>query len=211
MNNDMMTDVCSINGEDVSINFYTSLDAYRKAQFVASVSDMLVGDNYNYVIKDLAFDFCIIALFTDIDTSDVQNADNGITAMEEFVDTYSLVVDIVVENAEDGLIDELSRAVDLNVEYRTGIHIDPISSSLANLIDNLDRKFSEFDLNSMIDIAKSMSDISGELTAEKMLDAYAKTDIFKKNWETAATDKGSFNVVKGGKEASLSPILSPTV
>lgn len=194
MNNDMMTDVCSINGEDVSINFYTSLDAYRKAQFVASVSDMLVGDNYNYVIKDLAFDFCIIALFTDIDTSDVQNADNGITAMEEFVDTYSLVVDIVVENAEDGLIDELSRAVDLNVEYRTGIHIDPISSSLANLIDNLDRKFSEFDLNSMIDIAKSMSDISGELTAEKMLDAYAKTDIFKKNWETAATDKTKKNV-----------------
>ena len=194
MNNDIMTDVCSINGEDVSINFYTSLDAYRKAQFVASVSDMLVGDNYNYVIKDLAFDFCIIALFTDIDTSDVQNADNGITAMEEFVDTYSLVVDIVVENAEDGLIDELSRAVDLNVEYRTGIHIDPISSSLANLIDNLDRKFSEFDLNSMIDIAKSMSDISGELTAEKMLDAYAKTDIFKKNWETAATDKTKKNV-----------------
>lgn len=194
MNNDMMTDVCSINGEDVSINFYTSLDAYRKAQFVASVSDMLVGDNYNYVIKDLAFDFCIIALFTDIDTSDVQNADNGITAMEEFVDTYSIVVDIVVENAEDGLIDELSRAVDLNVEYRTGIHIDPISSSLANLIDNLDRKFSEFDLNSMIDIAKSMSDISGELTAEKMLDAYAKTDIFKKNWENAATDKIKKNV-----------------
>ena len=44
MNNDMMTYVCSINGEDVSINFYTSLDAYRKAQFVASVSDILVGE-----------------------------------------------------------------------------------------------------------------------------------------------------------------------
>lgn len=203
MNNDMMTDVCSINGEDVSINFYTSLDAYRKAQFVASVSDMLVGDNYNYVIKDLAFDFCIIAVFTDINTSDVQNADNGITAMEEFVDMYSPVVDIVVENAEDGLIDELLRAIDLNIEYRTGIHIDPISSSLANLIDNLDRKFSEFDLNSMIDIAKSMSDISGELTAEKMLDAYAKTDIFKKNWETAATDKTK-------KDVNGTTILSPS-
>lgn len=203
MNNNMMTDVCSINGENVSINFYTSLDAYRKAQFVASVSDMLVGDNYNYVIKDLAFDFCIIAVFTDINTSDVQNADNGITAMEEFVDTYSLVVDIVVENAEDGLIDELSRAVDLNVEYRTGIHIDPISSSLANLIDNLNHKFSEFDLNSMIDIAKSMSDISGEFTAEKMLDAYAKTDIFKKNWETAATDKTK-------KDVNGTTILSPS-
>ena len=203
MNNNMMTDVCSINGENVSINFYTSLDAYRKAQFVASVSDMLVGDNYNYVIKDLAFDFCIIAVFTDINTSDVQNADNGITAMEEFVDMYSPVVDIVVENAEDGLIDELSRAVDLNVEYRTGIHIDPISSSLANLIDNLNHKFSEFDLNSMIDIAKSMSDISGELTAEKMLDAYAKTDIFKKNWETAATDKTK-------KDVNGTTILSPS-
>ena len=203
MNNNMMTDVCSINGENVSINFYTSLDAYRKAQFVASVSDMLVGDNYNYVIKDLAFDFCIIAVFTDIDTSDVQNADNGITTMEEFVDMYSPVVDIVVENAEDGLIDELLRAIDLNIEYRTGIHIDPISSSLANLIDNLDRKFGEFDLNSMIDMAKSMSDISGELTAEKMLDAYAKTDIFKKNWETAATDKTK-------KDVNGTTILSPS-
>ena len=137
MNNEVKTGVYTIDDKDIPFAFYTSLSAYRKAQFVNSVSDMLIGDNYNYVIRDLAFDFCIVAIFTDIDTSDVQDADDGITAMEDFVDKFKPVVDIVKTNSADGVLDELHTAIDLNIEYRTGIHINPISSSLANLIDIL--------------------------------------------------------------------------
>ena len=219
MNNEIKTGVYTLDGEDTPFAFYTSLSAYRKAQFVNSVSDILVGDNYNYVIRDLAFDFCIVAIFTDIDTSDVQDADDGITAMEEFVDKFKPVVDIVKANSVDGVLDELHKAIDLNIEYRTGIHINPISSSLANLIDTLTNKFNDFDLDKMMEIAEPMSKIAGELTPEKMLDAYAKTNIFKEHWgdsnkSDAANDK--FSVIDGSGDVAEDtdtsiPTTSPVV
>ena len=211
MNNEIKTGVYTIDDKDTQFAFYTSLNAYRKSQFVVSVSNILVGDNYNYVIRDLAFDFCIVAIFTDIDTTDVQDADDGITAMEEFVDKFKPVIDIVKANVEDGILDELHTAIDLNVEYRTGIHINPISSSLAKLLDTLNNKFSGFDLDKMMEIAEPMSKIAGELTPEKMLDAYAKTNIFKEHWGNSEKNDdvdNKFSVVDGGgdvKSDSKSP------
>lgn len=203
MKNEVKTGVYTINGKDNPFAFYTSLSAYRKVQFVNSVSDILVGDNYNYVIRDLAFDFCIVAIFTDIDTSDVQDADDGITAMEEFVDKFKPVVDIVKTNSADGILDELHTAIDLNIEYRTGIHINPISSSLANLIDTLTSKFNGFDLDKMMEIAEPMSKIAGELTPEKMLDAYANTNIFKEHWGNSEKNDDAdnkFSVIDDGSD-----------
>lgn len=200
MNNEIKTGVYTIDDNDTPFAFYTSLNAYRKSQFVVSVSNILVGDNYNYVIRDLAFDFCIVAIFTDIDTTDVQDADDGITAMEEFVEKFKPVIDTVKANAVDGIFDELRKAIDLNIEYRTGIHINTISSSVASFIDTIERKVDGVDLNSMMDLAQSMAGISDELTADKLLDAYAKTNIFKEHWgnnnkNDSADDK--FSVIYG--------------
>lgn len=198
MNNEIKTGVYTIDDKDTPFAFYTSLNAYRKSQFVVSVSNILVGDNYNYVIRDLAFDFCIVAIFTDIDTTNVQDADDGITAMEEFVDKFKPVIDIVKANVEDGVFDELHTAIDLNVEYRTGIHVNPIFSSVASFIDTIERKVDGIDLNSMIDLAQSMAGISDELTADKLLDAYAKTNIFKEHWgddNNSDADDNKFSVI----------------
>ena len=201
MKNEVKTGVYTIEGKDNPFAFYTSLNAYRKSQFVVSVCNTLVGDNYNYVLDDLVFDYFIVAIFTDIDVSEVQKSDNGISAMEEFVDKFKPVIDTVKANAVDGVLDELRNAIDLNIEYRTGIHINPISSSLANLIDTLNNKFSGFDLDKMMEIAEPMSKIAGELTPEKMLDAYAKTNIFKEHWGNSEKNDDADNklsVVDGG-------------
>lgn len=224
MNNEIKTGVYTLDGEDTPFAFYTSLNAYRKSQFVVSVCNTLIGDNYNYVINDLVFDYFIVAIFTDIDVSEVQKSDNGITAMEEFVEKFKPVVDIVKANSVDGVLDELHKAIDLNIEYRTGIHINPISSSLANLIDTLTSKFNGFDLDKMMEIAEPMSKIAGELTPEKMLDAYAKTNIFKEHWgdsendditdDSSADDK--FSVIYGDNDvtedtdATTHPLSSST-
>lgn len=211
MNIEIKAGVYTRNGEDVPFNFYTSLSAYNKVRFVDSVvSAIVTDDGYNYVIKDMLFDFWVVNFFTDVDVSKIAEAENNIDAIEDFFDENN-IVDIVKINIVPGIIDELEKAVEFNIEYKTGIHINPISSSLSSLLDTIERKVENIDLDSMMDIAEAMSGISGELTADKMLDAYAKTDIFKKNWKNAVADKESFNVVKGGKEASLSPILSPTV
>lgn len=201
MKNEVKTGVYTIDGKDNPFAFYTSLNAYRKSQFVVSVCNTLVGDNYNYVLDDLVFDYFIVAIFTDIDVSEVQKSDNGISAMEEFVDKFKPVIDTVKANAVDGVLDELRNAIDLNIEYRTGIHINPISSSLANLLDNLNNKFSGFDLDKLMEIAEPMSKIAGELTPEKMLDAYAKTNIFKEHWGNSEKNDDAdnkFSVVDGG-------------
>lgn len=224
MNNEIKTGVYTLDGEDTPFAFYTSLNAYRKSQFVVSVCNTLIGDNYNYVINDLVFDYFIVAIFTDIDVSEVQKSDNGITAMEEFVEKFKPVVDIVKANSVDGVLDELHKAIDLNIEYRTGIHINPISSSLANLIDTLTSKFNSFDLDKMMEIAEPMSKIAGELTPEKMLDAYAKTNIFKEHWGDSENDDitddssadGKFSVIYGGNDvtedtdATTHPLSSST-
>lgn len=211
MNIEIKAGVYTRNGEDVPFNFYTSLSAYNKVRFVDSVvSAIVTDDEYNYVIKDMLFDFWVVNFFTDVDVSEIAEAENNIDAIEDFLDETN-IVDIVKMNVVPGILDELEKAVEFNIEYKTGIHINPISSSLSSLLDTIERKVEDIDFDSMMDIAEVMSGISGELTADKMLDAYAKTDIFKKNWENAAADKGNFNVIKGGKEASLSPILSPTV
>ena len=206
MNNEIKTGVYTIDDKDTPFAFYTSLNAYRKSQFVVSVCNTLVGDNYNYVLDDLVFDYFIVAIFTDIDVSEVQKSDNGISAMEEFVEKFKPVIDTVKANAVDGVLDELRKAIDLNIEYRTGIHINPISSSLASLLDTLNNKFSGFDLDKMMEIAEPMSKIAGELTPEKMLDAYAKTDVFKKHWGNTYKDDivedSGFSVVGGGYDAT---------
>lgn len=220
MNNEIKTGVYTLDGEDTPFAFYTSLNAYRKSQFVVSVCNTLIGDNYNYVLNDLVFDYFIVAIFTDIDVSEVQKSDNGISAMEEFVEKFKPVVDIVKANSVDGVLDELHNAIDLNIEYRTGVHINPISSSLANLIDTLTNKFNDFDLDKMMEIAEPMSKIAGELTPEKMLDAYAKTNIFKEHWGDSENDDSAvddkFSVIDGGDDVTIdtdttTPPLSPAV
>lgn len=219
MNNEIKTGVYTLDGEDTPFAFYTSLNAYRKSQFVVSVCNTLVGDNYNYVLDDLVFDYFIVAIFTDIDVSEVQKSDNGISAMEEFVDKFKPVIDTVKENAVDGVLDELRKAIDLNIEYRTGIHINPISSSVASFIDTIERKVDGVDLNSMMDLAQSIAGISDELTADKLLDAYAKTNIFKEHWgdpNKGDVDKDKFSVVIGNDNVSAdaevvtAPISSAT-
>lgn len=213
MNIEIKSGVYTRNGEDITFNFYTSLSAYNKLNFVNSVVKIVVdndNNDYNYVIKDMIFDYCIVNYFTDVDVSEIDEAENNIDAIEDFLNETN-IVEIVKLNVVPGIINELERAVEFNVEYKTGIHINPISSSLSSLLDTIERKVDGIDLEEMMGIAEAMTDISDELTADKLLDAYAKTDIFKKNWENAESDKEVVNVVKGGKEASTSPLLSPTV
>lgn len=211
MNIEIKAGVYTRNDEDVSFNFYTSLSAYDKVRFVDSVvSAVVTDDGYNYVIKDMLFDFWIVAFFTDVDVSEIAEAENNIDAIEDFLDDTN-IVDIVKMNVIPGILDELEKAVEFNIEYKTGIHINPISSSLSSLLDTIERKVEDIDFEEMMGIADAISNISGELTPEKILDAYAKTDIFKKNWEDAKADKKSVKVIKGGKEALASPPLSPIV
>lgn len=194
--------------EDFTFDFYTSLTARDKMSFVNFVTDSLIDDNYNYVLKDMIFDFGIIYIFTNVDVSYIlsDECDDVVTAIEEFI-VETNIVDIVVANAEVGVIDELRKAVDLNIEYKTGIHKNPISESLAGLLNTIERKVDgfNFDVDNTMEMIDMLSGISGELTVDKMLDAYAKSDMYKSNHNKVIEDKAERSEIND----VIPPVLSP--
>ena len=169
------------NGEDFKFGFVTRIPASMKVNFVESVTNALVdedGKNYNSVIRDLIFDFYIIVAMTDVDVADIAN-DGNIDAIEEFVNDTN-IVDIVKANADKEFIRELNNAVDVNLQYRTGVKIDPVSKALGSLLNTIENSVSKFDVEEIMNASEVFSQLSGELNAEKLLEAYASSDVFKK-------------------------------
>lgn len=166
------------NGEEHIFNFKSSISAVEKVRFVNWITGILVDDDYNYVLKDMIFDFGIINTFTDIDVSYIfgDECADSISAIEELV-SKSNISDIVVANIDEDVIDELRKAVDLNIEYKTGIRNNSISDSVAKLLNTLERKVNGFDLdvNDTMKVINMLNEISGELTMDKMFDAFKKS------------------------------------
>ena len=169
----------NMNGEEVSFSFCPSPSMRDKIKFVKSVTETIVDDSYLYIARNMFFDFYLVSIFTNIDTSEFYGDDiDSVSMIEEFLNETT-AVDIVKLNMDYGVIAELEKAVDLDIEYRTGIHRNSIEESLSNLLDTLDNKIGELDTDSMMDAISKLSSISGEFTPEKMLEAYANTDMFK--------------------------------
>lgn len=219
VDNKTKTGVYTYNGEEFTFNFYTRLSTLDKLKFTNGVVDSVVDDNYNYVIRDLMIDYMIVLMFTDIDINTI--TDGNIDNIEEFLGETN-VVEIVKMNADSGVIKELVDAVELGIEYKTGIHKNPIAESLSSLLDTVESKLESIDLESMMDVAQALSGMSGEFTADKVLEAYANSDIFKNQYKQLIADKekhneeideitNEFKVIRGEKQSTTSPLLSPTV
>ena len=187
MMKEIKTGVFTYNNEDYNFNFSTYLSAYEKQMFVKTVVNNLIdNDGYDVVIKDLIFDFAIIEMFTNIDTSFVNMKDDDgddispIILIEHFLEETN-VVDIVKENMEIGLLEELINAVELNIQYLTGIHPNHLNEAIANLMSTLEKKINEVDLNSMMDMAQKLSGMTEDFTIDNIVKAYMDSSIHKEN------------------------------
>lgn len=187
MMKEMKNGVFTYNNESYNFEFKTSLSAYDKQVFVKTVVGNLVDDaGYDVVIKDLIFDFVIIEVFTNIDTSFINMKDdegndiNPIILIEHFLEETN-VVDIVKENMETGLLDELNRAVDLDIQYLTGIHPNPINEAITSLISTIEKKIGEVDLDSMMSMAQKFAGMTEDFTLDNIVNAYMNSDIHKSN------------------------------
>jgi hypothetical protein len=181
------TGMFDYNGESYNFEFKTHLSAYEKMHFVKAVVGILVNDGgYDSIIRDLIFDFIIVDRFTNIDTSFIHIKDDDgndispIIPIEHFLEETN-VVDIVKKNMEFGLIDELNHAVDLNIQYITGINPNPLNESVAKLVSTIEKKINEVDLDSMMEVAQKFTDMTGEFTVENLVKAYMDSDAHKNN------------------------------
>lgn len=190
--NGVYTQVENGNKKEIAFCFSTNLSAKDKMKFVNNVTHLLVGDNYNGVIKDLIFDYEIINIFTDVDTTYIGESADTISAIEDLVMNTN-IVEIVIANMEDGLIDILHKAVDDNIQYKTGIKVNPINDSLSSLLRTFEKKINGINVEEMMNFANAVSGISGQLTPEKILDAYSKTDMFTENQSIRVAEREKHN------------------
>lgn len=164
--------------ESIPFNFYTELRAVDKIKFINAVCDTLIDTNYYSVIRDLVFDFQIVNVFTDVVVPELQDSPSPISIIEEFLDDTN-IVEIVKANVDKKLIAELEKAVDENIEYRTGIHKNTLEDALTSLLHTVEQKINDVDTEGMMEIAMKLNSISDELTPERILQAYSETDMFK--------------------------------
>lgn len=185
-----------VDGISNGFNFKTSLSTYEKLVFVNNVTGLVVGDNYYSTLKDLFFDFVVISMFTDIEIYDYEdNKDNSkvvINKAEYWVNETN-VVNIVKANLDYGVIEELKEAVNNNIEYKTGIHRNPLTESLSHLVNTIDKQLSDINVDSLMEFANIFSGMTGELTPEKMLKVYSESDLFKNKYNEVLESKKKHN------------------
>lgn len=167
--------------ESFEFKFYTDLTVAQKLLFTNSVTNLVVDENnYNSIIRDLIFNFYVVDVFTDISTEEFKQSPSFLNSVEQFLEETN-IVDIVKANTLPSLFEELNKAVDKAIEYKTGIHPSPIGDSFASLIKTIEKKVNEIDLNDMIGMVQKFAGMTGELTPESIVNAYMNTDIHKNN------------------------------
>lgn len=193
----MMMGTFTYNDESYNFDFKTSLSAYEKQIFVKTVVDNLIDETgYDVVIKDLIFDFSIIEVFTNIDTSFINEKDSEgndippIIIIEHFLEKTN-VVDIVKKNMEVGLLDALNRAVELNIQYVTGVYYNPVNDAFAKLLSKLEKKVDDVDLDAMMNMAQKFAGMTEDFTVDNVVNAYMNSDVHKENLEEVKKAKKS--------------------
>lgn len=167
------------NGVDIEFNYYYDIPMSYKIAFVNSVANPVVGDDYYYpMIKDVLFDFRMVQFFTDIDTG-VVDGDDTLDQMVEFLESTN-AADIVKVSVNFDVVQELYDSVDKAIEYKTGIHPSPIADGIASILDVVENKLSRIDVDGMQDAMRVFGKLQGDITPDKMLEAYANSDVFKK-------------------------------
>lgn len=175
---DFMKGIYTYNEESFEFNYKTDLSIKEKDTFVMNVCDTIIGDNYHLLLKDLVFNFQIINIFTDIDLSEVKKADDTIAWVEDFVNNTN-IINIVKPNLKMGLLDELENAVDINIEYRTGVHKNALNDALSSLIKTLESKIEGVDTKAMMDLAGALSGVSEELTVDNLVQSYINSGLLE--------------------------------
>lgn len=178
MNEKIINDTYISNGEEIEFTYLANPSMSKKLSFVKSVVDTVCGDDYYYpMIKDMTFDFCLIEFFSDIVVAD--DNEDTIDYIEEFLANNSAAT-VMKLGMDFDVVQELYDNVDKMIEYKTGIHPSPIADAISKVLDTLEQKFAGIDVDAMSGMANVFGKLQGDITPEKMLEAYAKSDIFKK-------------------------------
>lgn len=177
-----MTGTYEANGEVKQFNYRTSLTVVEKMKFVEEAVKLVITDTYEYVIRDLMFDYLVIRAFTDVNCSDIDECDNSRLVMEMVEDLVcnTSVVDTVKAHAGDAIFTQLNRAIDYDIQCKTGLQINPVQEALAGILRTIDSKLASYDTESMSNVMRMLNGINAnDFNVDALLNAYANSDVFK--------------------------------
>lgn len=178
MSDKIINDTYINNGEEIEFSYYANPSMSKKFSFVRSVVDVVCGDDYYFpMIRNMIFDFYLIKFFSDIVVYSEDK--DSIDYVEEFLANNNAAT-IIKLGMDSDVLQELYENVDKMIEYKTGIHPSPIENVISKILDTLEQKFANIDVDAMTGMANVFNKLQGDITPEKMLEAYAKSDVFKK-------------------------------
>lgn len=158
---------------------FTSLSIQRKVELVNFVVNSVVDDtDFYFIATDIIFNFALVKFLTDIDIDIDENVGLGLTELEEFFDGND-IVDVIRDTLGKDFINKLYQSVQYGIEYKTGVKINDVSQSFIRLLDTVEEKVSKISIEEMLNAVKAISSFNGNFSPDNILNAFAKTDIFK--------------------------------
>lgn len=172
----------------VDFEYTTELTAQQKVNFVNNVLEVIFSNDYCYsIIKDEIIDIMLIDTFTNILKTD-EDFDYKLNAIDDFLNNTN-VVNIIRKNINPYLYEELVNAIDENISYKTGIDRNGISTAFSSLLKTIEETVSAFDVDELTNALKEFGSLTDNLSEEKIMELYTKTDAYKKNYEETISAK----------------------
>lgn len=148
---EMKKGVYSRNGTDYEFYYKTNLKASEKVQFVEAVVGVAAESGYYDFIRNIMFDFEIIKMLTNIDISECKET---IDSIEKFVKEINAAE--IVKKDITKIVKELNKAIDDNIQIRTGIKLNSVDEALVYLFETIEDKVTHFNVNAIMrDFLKS--------------------------------------------------------
>lgn len=137
------------NGVEHEFNYKNNLLASEKVQFIGTVVETIVSDFYYSTTRDLIFDFELVRSFTDIDVNEIAKAVDSIDKIEEFLENTN-VIEILKKEIPNTLLIELNKAIDYNIQIRTGIKVNSFEDSLISFLGMLEEKIKKANVKDLM-------------------------------------------------------------
>lgn len=184
--------------EKIEFDFSTNISMLGKMNLVKkTVERCIIDEHFFSNLLPVIFNYHIIMYFAAIDLSDIEEAEiNGIDKMCDFVQNTN-IAEIIRENMDDGVLDELVKAVDADVEFKTGIHPNPLNEVLSRLLETFEKKIENIDVETLIKSATKVAGIKEQLTPTGLINAYNDSEVFNKKFKDLEEHNREINKIVG--------------
>lgn len=190
---DLIDTEYTYNDEKHSVKVKRWMSASEKIGFVRNVTDAVIADGgYDYMLQDMMCDYFIVQYLTGNEITVPEDVENQIDYIEDFM-FGSDIVDVVFDAIGYDLVDYYKNAVAYNIEYKTGVRIDNLRNEIADFIRSINKMNKDVDVDKMNDVIDKLSNVSGDITPDSLMSAYANNEDVIKRFNDAMSSKDDKN------------------